>query len=110
MITCYLAILVELCLYISFLKFIIYFSYKFLLYFKLKLLFICRVFTVVFFLYNITKNKVVLYQWIGREANKVADKLATHRSLNDDSYRFYYYVPCFITNLLHEDYVNSSVH
>lgn len=52
----------------------------------------------------------VRYQWIGKEANKVADKLATHQDLNGDTYRFHYYVPCFITNLLHEDYVNSSFH
>lgn len=46
-------------------------------------------------------------QWIGREGNKPADKLATSAHALLISFQYYYYVPYVITNLLHEDYIVS---
>lgn len=51
------------------------------------------------------KIQDISFQWINREANKVADALA--RSLNSSmpTYCFHNDVPVMITNLLHENYV-----
>lgn len=53
------------------------------------------------------KFEEISFQWIRREANKVADKLATSR-IHDTSFKTHYYVPLCISNLLHEDITLSS--
>lgn len=49
----------------------------------------------------------IKFTWTGREANKVADRLAKARLPDNCSFQFNFYVPSCVTNLLHEDYVNS---
>ena len=51
--------------------------------------------------------QTIQIQWIGREGNKVADKLAKHQIEDNVSFKYHYYVPRFITSELHNDYVNS---
>lgn len=53
------------------------------------------------------KFEEVRFQWTKREANKVADKLATSR-LQDTLFKSHYYVPHCITSLLHEDVTLSQ--
>lgn len=48
------------------------------------------------------------FAWVRRNANKVAYKLAKAPIPNDLSFVCHMYVPRFIENPLHEDYVNSS--
>lgn len=50
----------------------------------------------------------ISYQWVGREANQVADKLARHGDLEYNSFQFHFFVPTIVSNLLHEDYVNAN--
>ena len=50
----------------------------------------------------------ISYQWVGREANQVADKLAKHGDSEYNSFQFHFFVPSFVSNLIHEDYVNSN--
>ena len=45
-------------------------------------------------------------QWIPRETNRVADKLAKEHSRS--SFIYHFYVPMFITTLLHSNHVHSS--
>lgn len=52
----------------------------------------------------------VRFRWISRKANKCADKLARRGPLPSVFFIFHNYVPNMLTNLLHEDYVNSSIH
>lgn len=54
-----------------------------------------------------TKFKEVMFRWIKRTGNDVADKLAKADIPNDASYEFYYYIPSLITKALHKDFVNS---
>ncbi|CAG7899775.1 unnamed protein product, partial [Brassica rapa] len=49
----------------------------------------------------------IKFTWTGREANKVADRLAKARLPDNCSFQFNFYVPSCVTNLLHKDYVNS---
>lgn len=52
------------------------------------------------------KFQSITCQWIGRNSNKVADKLA--KSIVDGvPFIFHAYVPLGISNLLHVDYVQS---
>lgn len=47
----------------------------------------------------------VIFQWIGREGNRVADKLVKHQMEDNVYFKFYFYVPRFLSNELHYDYV-----
>lgn len=49
--------------------------------------------------------KDITFQWINREANKVADVLARSQTSAMSIYFFHNYVHVTITNLLHEDYI-----
>lgn len=53
------------------------------------------------------KFEDVRFSWINRDANRVVDKLAKQRILNDKSCMFYHYVPYMIIHELHNDYVDS---
>ena len=55
------------------------------------------------------KFEEITFQWIKREGNKPADRLAKTILPNMNSFYFHYYVPKGITNLLHEDYVLSHL-
>lgn len=55
------------------------------------------------------KFEDITFQWIKREDNKPADRLARTLLPNMNSFYFHYYVPNVITNLLHEDYVISHL-
>ena len=52
------------------------------------------------------KFQEVEFNWINREGNGVADKLAKIDTSN--LFEYYYYIPRSATSLLHNDYVNSS--
>ncbi|RID76078.1 hypothetical protein BRARA_B03073 [Brassica rapa] len=52
----------------------------------------------------------VRFQWTSRGANKCADKLARSRLLQPVDFVFHNYVPTILSNLLHEDDVNSNFH
>lgn len=56
------------------------------------------------------RNRIgeVQFKWVERAANKVADKLAKGIVHPSSRYVFHSYVPVFITNVLHDDYVKSS--
>lgn len=51
----------------------------------------------------------IKFTWISREGNRVADVLAKNHLPPRQTFVFHSYVPVFITNLLHQDYVNSNV-
>ena len=54
------------------------------------------------------KFESVEFQWINREGNRVADKLAKSDIFNHSTFCFHHYVPNSITMLLHNDYVISN--
>ncbi|RID52260.1 hypothetical protein BRARA_H02873 [Brassica rapa] len=53
------------------------------------------------------KFEAVSFIWIGRDRNKVADCLAKHRLSNNMLFVSHFYVPNFITHLLHSDQIRS---
>ena len=53
------------------------------------------------------KYQSISFQWINRDANKVADCLAK-RVENETDFKFYYYVPQYLHSLLHADHISSS--
>lgn len=50
----------------------------------------------------------VSFQWVSREANKVADRLVKHPLYGNHLYISHFYIPHCITQLLHEDYSLAS--
>lgn len=50
----------------------------------------------------------IKFTWIGREGNKVADKLAKQDIPFNNLFWFHYYVPRSITSDLHYDFVTSK--
>ena len=54
-----------------------------------------------------TKFKEAKFRWTKRTGNEVADKLAKVNIHNDTSYESFFYIPTFITEALHKDFVNS---
>ena len=54
-----------------------------------------------------TKFEEVTFTWTKRTGNEVADKLAKANIPNDVPYEYYFYIPHFITDALHKDFVNS---
>lgn len=49
----------------------------------------------------------ITFQWVRREDNRPADKLAKTMLPSISSFYFHSYVPVVITNLLHENYIVS---
>lgn len=56
-----------------------------------------------------SKMQELKIQWIPREANGVADKLAKGHKPGAPSFVFHSYVPTFVSSMLHADYVNSRL-
>lgn len=54
-----------------------------------------------------SKFQEVKFRWINRNANKVADCLAK-RVEDDLDFRLHYYVPNYLSGLLHDDHIHSS--
>lgn len=48
------------------------------------------------------KFQEIMFQWIKREGNKPADRLAKTLLPNMASFCFHFYVPNLLTNLLHD--------
>nr|VDD36129.1 unnamed protein product [Brassica oleracea] len=59
-------------------------------------------------LWWIQKFESLEFQWINREGNRVADKLAKSDILNHSTFCFHHFVSNTITMLLHNDYVISN--
>lgn len=49
----------------------------------------------------------ITFQWVKRENNRPADKLAKKMLPSMSSFCYHHYLPAIITNLLHKDYVVS---
>lgn len=54
------------------------------------------------------KFEDIQYVWTSRRGNQVADTLTKQGFQQQLLFEYYFYVPGFITNALHKDFVNSS--
>ncbi|CAL9246014.1 unnamed protein product [Arabidopsis halleri] len=56
-----------------------------------------------------SKFEGIQFQWVERTHNNAADQLSKFKMPRNISFVYHHYVPHVLTNILHEDFCNSSL-